>query len=466
MTIVYCGVCPHPPIVVPEVGGDEASLVSDTQEALLELGRRLKKSGADTVVIISPHAPIFREVVGINMSPLLKGDLGSFRAGNVRYMMENDLDLAREINKQAAELGMTVVELTETEERQYGISLRLDHGVVVPLYFLRKAGLETPLVHVSMALGEPQKLYLFGVAVRRAAEALGRRTALLASGDMSHGLTRDAPSGYMPRGKDFDSLMVRLLAVPDVEGIVKMDPELVAQAGECGYHSVVMMLGALDGYDVNAEVISYEGPFGVGYLVASLEPAGANPEKSLLKKMRAAQQTETSKRRAAESYLVKIARNTLESYVSGSAPTALAEVPEEFREKAGVFVSIKKHGNLRGCIGTTQPTRSNIAEEVAANAISAGINDPRFEPVRKDELGELEYSVDVLQTPEIISGLHELDPARYGVIVRSGRRSGLLLPDLEGIDTPEEQVDIARRKAGIGPDEPVKLARFEVIRYK
>src|SRR5665647_2973467 len=360
MTVVYCGVCPHPPIVVPEVGGDEASLVMDTQKALLELGRRLKKSGAETVVIISPHAPIFREVVGINMSPLLKGDLGSFRAGNVRYMVENDLDLAREINKQAADLGMVVVELTEEEEKQYGISLRLDHGVVVPLYFLRKAGLETPLVHVSMALGEPQKLYLFGVAVRRAAEALGRRTALLASGDMSHGLTRDAPSGYMPKGKDFDSLMVRLLAVPDVEGIVKMDPELVAQAGECGYHSVVMMLGALDGYDVNAEILSYEGPFGVGYLVASLEPAGANPEKSLLKKMHAAQQTETLQRRAAESYLVKIARNTLESYVSGSATPALAEAPEEFREKAGVFVSIKKHGNLRGCIGTTPVSYTHL----------------------------------------------------------------------------------------------------------
>jgi aromatic ring-opening dioxygenase LigB subunit len=168
MTVVHCGVCPHPPIVVPEVGGDEASLVSDTQDALLELGRRLKKSGADTVVIISPHAPIFRDVIGINMSPLLTGDLGSFRAGNVRYMMENDLDLAGEINKQAAGLGLTVVELTETEERQYGITLRLDHGVVVPLYFLRQEMPETLLVHVSMALGEPQRLYLFGVAVRRA----------------------------------------------------------------------------------------------------------------------------------------------------------------------------------------------------------------------------------------------------------------------------------------------------------
>ncbi len=466
MSVVFCGVCPHPPIAVPEVGGPEASKVSDTQEALLELGRRVIKSGADTVVIISPHAPIFRDVVGINLSSQLKGDLGYFRAGNVRYLVENDPSLAREISRQSMDLGMPAVLLTEKEERQYGISLRLDHGVVVPLYFLRKAKLEAPLVHVSMSLGKPEKLYLFGMAVRQAAETMGRKVALLASGDLSHGLTQDAPGGYLPRGKDFDSLLARLLAVPDLEGIVKMDPDLVAQAGECGYHSIVMMLGALDGYDVKAEVLSYEGPFGVGYLVASLEPVGENPKKSLYKKIRSERLAERARQQAGESYLVRLARNTLESYVTGSPSPVLADVPEEFKKSAGVFVSIKKHGNLRGCIGTIEPATSSIAEEVSANAISAGINDPRFQPVRKDELDDLDYSVDVLQPPEPISGLHQLDPMKYGVIVRSGRRSGLLLPNLEGIDSAEEQVRIARQKAGIRPDEPVKLERFEVVRYK
>lgn len=466
MSVVFCGVCPHPPIAVPEVGGPEAAKVSDTQEAMLELGRRIIKSGAETVAIISPHAPIFRDVVGINLSPQLKGDLGYFQAGNIRYMVDNDPALAREIKRQAAELGLPVIELTEEEERQYGVSLRLDHGVAVPLYFLRKAKLETPLVHVSMALGQPRKLYLFGVAVRKAAESLGRRVALLASGDLSHGLTHDAQGGYLPRGKDFDSSIARLLAGPDVEGIVEMDPELVSQAGECGYHSIVMMLGALDGYDVKAEVLSYEGPFGVGYLVASLEPEGKNPEKSFLKKIRSETLTEMAKKRAGESYLVKVARSTLESFVNGSPQPAPAEVPEEFKKSAGVFVSIKKFGQLRGCIGTIEPVRSNIVEEVSENAISAGANDPRFQPVRKEELDDLEYSVDVLQPPEPISGLHQLDPAKYGVIVRSGRRSGLLLPNLEGVDTAEEQVLIACQKAGVRKDDPLKLERFEVKRYK
>ncbi|MFA4886260.1 MAG: AmmeMemoRadiSam system protein A [Desulfotomaculaceae bacterium] len=466
MTVVFCGICPHPPIAVPEVGGNEASKVSATQESMLEVGRLVKKSGAGTIVIISPHAAVFRDIVGINLSPQLKGDLGNFRAGNVRCILENDLALAREIMSQAADLGLTAAGLTAEEEDLYGISLRLDHGVVVPLYFLRQAGVDLPLVHVSMTVAPPEKLYLFGLAVRKAAEALGRKVALLASADLSHGLTHDAPGGYLPRGQEFDGKLAGLLAVPDVEGLIKMDRDLVEQAGECGYRSIIMMLGAMDGLDVKAEVLSYEGPFGVGYLVASFQPLGKNPERSLLNKIQAEKREKAAQRQARESYLVKLARATLESYVSGSPPPDLTDIPGEFRGKAGVFVSIKRNGNLRGCIGTIEPTKASIVEEVTANAISAGIHDPRFQPVRGEELSDLEYSVDVLQPAETIEGIHELDPKKYGVIVRSGRRSGLLLPNLEGIDSAGEQVDIARQKAGIRPDEPVKLERFEVVRYK
>ena len=133
--------------------------------------------------------------------------------------------------------------------------------------------------------------------------------------------------------------------------------------------------------------------------------------------------------------------------------------------KAGVFVSIKKQGELRGCIGTFLPTRKNIAEEIQRNAISAGCEDPRFYPVKPAELPELEYSVDILTKPEAIDSTDKLDPKRYGVIVRKGYRSGLLLPDLEGVDTVKEQMRIVLTKAGIRPDEDYELERFEVIRH-
>ena len=133
--------------------------------------------------------------------------------------------------------------------------------------------------------------------------------------------------------------------------------------------------------------------------------------------------------------------------------------------RAGAFVSIKKHGRLRGCIGTVEPAQENLAAEIIANAISAGVHDPRFHPVQAHELSQLTYSVDVLTPAEPVTGIEELDPYRYGVIVKSGRRTGLLLPNLEGVTTAEEQIEIASQKAGIRPGEPVELYRFEVERY-
>ncbi|MCF7924663.1 MAG: AmmeMemoRadiSam system protein A, partial [Candidatus Izimaplasma sp.] len=135
-------------------------------------------------------------------------------------------------------------------------------------------------------------------------------------------------------------------------------------------------------------------------------------------------------------------------------------------KKAGVFVSLKKYGNLRGCIGTTGPTTNSIADEIIQNAISAGLRDPRFPSVEEDELDKLSVSVDVLMPPESIDSIEQLDTKKYGVIVRHRGRSGLLLPNLEGIDTPQEQVNIALRKAGIYQDADYDLERFEVIRHE
>lgn len=165
--------------------------------------------------------------------------------------------------------------------------------------------------------------------------------------------------------------------------------------------------------------------------------------------------------------LAQLARQAVEAYVKHrriiSPPQEL--IPE-MKGQAGTFVSLKRFGQLRGCIGTFEPTKANIAEETIYNSVSSATRDPRFDPVSPDELADLEYSVDVLAPPEPVEDLAQLDPRRYGIIVERGLRRGLLLPDLEGVDTVQQQLDIARRKAGIGRDEPVQLYRFEVQRYK
>ncbi|WP_449240804.1 AmmeMemoRadiSam system protein A [Desulfoscipio gibsoniae] len=468
MSVVFCGICPHPPVMVPEVGRGRDIEVANTKEALLELGRRINDSNADALVMISPHGTVFSDGIGINAVKELKGDLGRFGASGVRFTLANDLQLVRKIEETAGLRGITAAGIDNDLAARLGVSTELDHGITAPLYFVRAAGVRIPLVHVSMSLLPFHELYSFGMAVRDAAAALGRKVAVLASGDLSHRLTPDAPAGYHPSGKDFDQRLADLVGTADVEGICGFDADLLANAGECGLRAIIMMLGALDGVAVNSEVLSYEGPFGVGYLVAALTPGPQDDHRRWLEKLRHTALARAGQKRAAESYPVRLARAVLEHYYSErDKPFKPAEAPDEFSgRRAGVFVSLKKHGQLRGCIGTIAPTYNNIVEEITENAISAATRDPRFNPVEREELPELDISVDILTEPAPVRSMDDLDPHQYGVIVSAGGRRGLLLPDLEGIDTADEQVAVARQKAGIGPGEEVRLERFEVVRYR
>ncbi len=467
MPVVLCGVVPHPPVAVPEVGKSEAVKVEATQQALLQLGARIKESGAEVLVIISPHAPLFSDAVVVNKAGRLQGSLASFGAGGVSFDYNNDLAVAEEIIAQCNHLNLPAAALDEQTAREFDVSLSLDHGMTVPLYFLRKSGVELPLVAASMSLFSFEQLYRFGQAVERAADALGKKVVLVASGDLSHRLTPDAPAGYRPDAAEFDREVVRLVGEADAEGLIKLDLDKVERAGECGLRPIIMMMGALEGKRAEAEVLSYQAPFGVGYMVAVLRPLAADPSRIISPRLAAERERKIKERRRKESFIVRLARETLENYVLGRPEPQVnaAEVPEEFKRRAAAFVSIKKNGSLRGCIGTVYPQYSDITEEVKHNAVSAGTRDPRFYPVQPEELEELIYSVDILTEPEPVSGIEQLDPKKYGVIVRKGSKSGLLLPNLEGIDTAQQQVSIAKEKAGLKKDDEVTLERFTVIRY-
>ncbi len=469
MGVVLCGIVPHPPVMVPEVGSRRAAETADSQNALLELGRRIAGSGAETLVLITPHGSVFGEGVGITMVPRLRGDLGRFGAPEVSFNLPNDLELAAEIRIKCEPYNLLTVAVDEQAERIYRgrASTGLDHGVTVPLYWLRRAGVELPLIVVGMGLMSRERLYFFGRAVREAALDLKRKTALIASGDLSHRLTRDAPAGYSPRARDFDARVVELLRQGDLRGLVEIDEELAEEAGECGLRPIIMMLGALDGRDFRSEVLSYEAPFGVGYMVAVLTPGEprSGDRDGLAEELQKRRAQIVAARRAKESYLVRLARRQVESHCRKTEPPEPGDVPPEFQHSGGTFVSIKKHGQLRGCIGTILPTRDSIVEEVLQNALAAANRDPRFFPVRAAELEDLQYSVDVLSPLEPVEDLSTLDPKKYGVVVSHGRRSGVLLPDLEGIDTVEKQLSIVREKAGIAPDAPIKVERFTVTRY-
>jgi AmmeMemoRadiSam system protein A len=170
---------------------------------------------------------------------------------------------------------------------------------------------------------------------------------------------------------------------------------------------------------------------------------------------------------AAKSFEARLAKAAVEEYVRDGRVVGLPEdIPSGSLQPGGVFVSLKEHGNLRGCIGTIEPQQESAAAEIIQNAISAAVADPRFKPVEPDELKFLEYSVDIIGTPEPVMSDSELDPARYGLIVEARGRRGLLLPDIEGVGTVEEQMGICRQKAGLGPDEEIRMYRFVVTRYR
>jgi len=225
---------------------------------------------------------------------------------------------------------------------------------------------------------------------------------------------------------------------------------------------MLVAIGVSQELEPACEVINYEAPFGVGYLVAQLFAGSAD--------ILSAQRAERAQDLAAESgnELPALARAVVEAFVKEGKVIPAPDNPSELlKQRAGCFVSIKtRAGELRGCIGTVEPSKDTLAEEIILNAISAATRDPRFAPVRADELTGLKYSVDVLSQPEAAK-LNDLDPYVYGVIVedKNGVRRGLLLPNLKGIETPAQQVQIASHKAGIPSGDEIRLWRFRSERF-
>jgi AmmeMemoRadiSam system protein A len=310
--------------------------------------------------------------------------------------------------------------------------------------------------------------YRFGQAIQETVERLGRRTVFIASGDLSHKLKADGPYGFAKEGPEFDQEITDAFAKGDFMRFMTFAPSFCDKAAECGLRSFLIMAGALDRTQAASTLYSYEGPFGVGYGVADFLPEGHDASRNIGDQYEAMMVRKAKESQAQEDPYVHLARETVTRSVKHLPPAAdLSVYPEEMRQrKAGVFVSLHEDGELRGCIGTFKPTTDCIAKEIMQNAVSASSEDPRFPPVEEKELDRLVYSVDVLGDIEPVKDIRELDPHRYGVIVSCGRRRGLLLPDLEGVDTVSEQIEIARRKGGIGEEEPLTLERFEVVRHQ
>ena len=432
--------------MVPEVGGQAITAVQNSIQAMAEMTKRIVDSGAQTVVLISPHAPLDATAFVAYHAPKLYGDFANFRAPATSVEFQIDEALLDAITATAAEKDFEVVRLEHYS---------LDHGSAVPLYLLDRNGWRGRVVALGYSFLSNDDHLRFGGCIKKAVDKVGRPTAFVASGDLSHRLKPEAPAGYNPEAYRFDDEVVDAIREQQTNRIVDIDPSLRRTAGECGYRSMLVVLGATQELESASEVLSYEAPFGVGYLVAQLTRANQSG-------VVASDETDTGMK------LPALARQAIETFVrTGKIISPPDTTNELLSAHASCFVSLKtRHGDLRGCIGTIEPIKPTLAEELIANAINAATRDPRFDPVSTEELDDLRYSVDVLAAPEPAE-FEDLDPKIYGVIVEdeSGRLRGLLLPDIPGVDTVQQQVDIAARKAGIAPGEKLKLSRFRVDRY-
>jgi AmmeMemoRadiSam system protein A/AmmeMemoRadiSam system protein B len=476
--LLFGCIVPHPPVLLPEVGHDMAREVRATVDALRQLGQTIASYEPQTLVVLSPHGPLLRDSMAIGTAAQAEGDFGNFEAPEVTLSVACDVGLAAAIQNECARVALAVTPVDRlTNPAGDGRVYWLDHGAAVPLHFLLPMLGDVEVVLLGYSWQPRSTHRSFGGRIRDACDASGKRVVFVASGDLSHRLIPSAPAGYDPQGRLFDEEVVAGVAAGDWERIRGLSAELVERAGVCGYNSILTLAGAM-GEGVETRVLSYEGPFGVGYLTAEVKPgpmaakaAAPADEESAAAGPAAPPAVETRPDFAFDEapfaqQLLRLARNSLETFVHTGALLGLpAQLPNPFAQRQACFVTLRQRGQLRGCVGTIEPSRENLAQEVLENAIGAGVRDYRFSKVGPAELTELAYSVDVLSPLESIPDLIGLDPERYGLVVRQVTRVGVLLPGIPEITNTQHQFEVCCQKAGITTPENIELFRFTVARY-
>ncbi len=461
MGIVGGIMVPHPPLIVPEVGKGGEKVIEETTAAYEKAAEFVAALKPETLVISSPHVVMYGDYLHIPPGDSVGGDLRQFNAREVGMYLEYDVELRDAIIKNCDENSFPAGTMGERNPE-------LDHGTMVPLYFILKKISDVKIVRLGISGISLSEHYLMGMMIKKAAEETGRRVVYVASGDLSHKLQYNGPYGFDPRGPEYDEKIMDVMGAGQFDALMDFDSELLEKSAECGHRSFIMMAGAFDRTKLDIKRLSHQDVTGVGYGICTYEVKGKDDSRNFLDIWYERKIKSLEREKLLEDAYVSLARKTIENYIKDRRIIKVPEdLPEEMlRNRAGAFVSLHINGDLRGCIGTILPVADSIAEEIIANAISASTKDPRFSPVRPEELPFLEYSVDILEEPEKISSPDELDVKKYGVIVTKGMKRGLLLPNLEGVDTVSEQIAIAKQKAGIPvSDDNVELERFEVTRH-
>ena len=272
MTVKCTALLPHPPIVVEEIGGKELKKAKKTVKGMEKTAQSIAKfDELDLLVVITPHGPAFRSTASVILSKEVAGSFSDFSHPQLKFNEKSDPEFGKKLIDNCQKEDLSLQGLKANDLLNYGINEELDHGILVPLNYLKKAGIDLPILPLSIGFISYQELYEIGEKIAQTASELDYNIAVIASGDLSHRLKKGAPAGYDPEAHLFDEKLIELLENKDFKSILNMDAQLIDKAGECGLRPITVMLGSIADQEVELEVNSYEGPFGVGYAAVYIE---------------------------------------------------------------------------------------------------------------------------------------------------------------------------------------------------
>lgn len=472
---------PHAPAFIDSIGGDRLHQVTATRDAMYQVADEIERLKPDLIIVISPHGPIFSDAIAIYDQDNYFGNFKAFGEYSLGYNFIKEQDFINNFKRYNQQERGDFYCLSESQFKSFKVQTKLDHGILVPLHFIYERYKNFKLIAMSYGSFSYHRLMKNGELLGDFIHQIDKKVVVIASGDMSHALKDSGPYEYHEDGEKFDQEIKTKLAQNKPYEIFKFPYEIIENAKECGLRSYALLMGVMNQYQIESKVVSYEAPFGVGYLVASLDIVSESDDDEVEQLSRYFIHRHEEVRKN-ENDIVIFARRVIEAFVTtGKRPTVISKgetltingqtltcgtFKQMSQIKRGCFVSLHMDGSIRGCIGTIGATESNVLYEISKNAVASCSKDNRFNPVDLEELDRLEIKVDVLSELRPIESLKDLNPRTLGVVVRKGYKQGVLLPDLDGINTVEQQIEIASQKGGFTVDEIEEIFAFSVDRYK
>jgi len=308
MSLIGAFVVPHPPLIVSQIGKGKQKEIQKTIDAYQQVGRRTQELKPDTIIITSPHSIMYADYLHISPGERASGDFGDFGAPDVAFKVKYDSDFVERLCRLAEEELIPAGTLGERYKK-------LDHSTMVPLYFVNQYYLDYCLVRIGISGLSPLVHYRFGKCIVQAADESNKRVLFIASGDLSHKLTEDGPYGIAEEGPVFDRQLTEALVQGDFLRLMTFNEEFCEAAAECGLRSFLIMAGALDGKKIKPQLLSYEGPLGVGYAVASFDIIGNDDNRHFDQIYEQAEMMRLQETQTQEDNYVQLARQSLEHYV-------------------------------------------------------------------------------------------------------------------------------------------------------